>query len=164
MGYRILIAALFLVALFLSAACDPVPAPTPAVPAVEQAADGSQDLQARHGVLFKELRAMVKEMTETGRYDCCIESPCSHCALMVGGCSCGEGLRRGEPVCEECALMWMRGLGAESGIDPKTVRSFLEAERIINAEAARSGELQTMKGHKHKAKHKAKNKAKHKAH
>lgn len=42
---------------------------------------------------------------------------------------CGEGLRRGEPVCEECALMWAKGQGDEPSVDPESVRSFLEAMR-----------------------------------
>jgi hypothetical protein len=124
-----------LAALLMGMACDPPPeAAAPTAPAAEPA----QDLRERHGKLFKELRALVDELKAAGRYDCCIETPCSHCAMMAGGCSCGEGLRRGEPVCEECALMWVRGLGAETGVDPATVRSFLEAERIINAKAAKS--------------------------
>jgi hypothetical protein len=51
---------------------------------------------------------------------------------MAGGCSCGEGLRRGEPVCEECALMWKRGQGAEAGVQPNSVRSFLEMEHWMD--------------------------------
>jgi hypothetical protein len=47
----------------------------------------------------------------------------------MGGCKCGEGLRNGQPVCEECALMWQAGHGAEPGVDPASVRSFLEAKR-----------------------------------
>jgi len=139
MPHRLLI----LLALSLGLGCDR--APPSAVPAdlppaqmtAPAPAATTEDLRARHGRMFKELRAIVKDLEASGRYDCCIKEPCSHCAMMVGGCSCGEGLRRGEPVCEECALMWIRGLGAESGIDPKTVRSFLEAERIINAKAAK---------------------------
>lgn len=108
-------------------------------------------IAARQSKLFKELRGLVAELVESGRYDCCIEIPCSHCAMMSGGCSCGEGLRRGEPVCEECAIMWVRGLGAETGIDPATVRSFLEAERIINAKAkAHPGVTRPGKSQKHK--------------
>jgi|ETNmetMinimDraft_26_1059896.scaffolds.fasta_scaffold196606_2 hypothetical protein len=127
-------------------------APVPTQEATEEPTSQPKDLRARHGTMFKELRALVKELEASGRYDCCIQEPCSHCAMMVGGCSCGEGLRRGEPVCEECALMWIRGLGAESGVDPKTVRSFLEAERIINAKAAKS-HSEHQKKTKAKAKH-----------
>jgi len=135
MSHRLLV----LAALLMGLACDPPAevAPSPE-PAAEPAVETAQDLRERHGKLFKELRALVDELKVSGRYDCCIETPCSHCAMMAGGCSCGEGLRRGEPVCGECALMWVRGLGAETGVDPATVRSFLEAERIINAEAAKS--------------------------
>lgn len=147
MPHRLLIC----IALFLGLGCDPKSEQVPAAQEAAQAPAEPQDLRERHGAMFKELRAMVKELQESGRYDCCIETPCSHCAMMVGGCSCGEGLRRGEPVCEECALMWIRGLGAETGVDPKTVRSFLEAERIINAKAAKSAAKHSMKhGMKHK--------------
>jgi hypothetical protein len=79
--------------------------------------------------LQQELAQLVKDLGSAGRYDCCIEEPCRLCATRAGGCRCGEGLRRGEPVCEECALMWRRGKGAEPGVDAASVRSFLEAER-----------------------------------
>lgn len=59
------------------------------------------------------------------------------CATRTGGCRCGEGLRRGEPVCEECALMWRRGKGAEPGVEASSVRSFLEAERAGDPGACR---------------------------
>lgn len=148
---------LFVLLWGLSCGSAPSEHPEHASPTTDQASaapEPAKDLKARHGAMFKELRALVKDLQESGRYDCCIEGPCSHCAMMMGGCSCGEGLRRGEPVCEECALMWIRGLGAESGVDPATVRSFLEAERIINATAAESAA-------KHGATHGAKHGMKH---
>ena len=94
------------------------------------------DLEARRAALSEEVRGMMGELEAAGRYDCCIETPCKQCALRAGGCRCGEGLRRGEPVCEECALMWRRGKGAEPGVDPGSVRSFLEAEREMQSKAA----------------------------
>ena len=116
MAHRLII--LFALMWGVSCGSSPTEPPAAAEATATATAEPTKDLRERHGAMFKELRALVKEMQESGRYDCCIEAPCSHCAMMVGGCSCGEGLRRGEPVCEECALMWLRGLGAESGIDP----------------------------------------------
>ena len=153
--------------LALAVSCDPSPTADESqatAPIAEAEAEAPQpDLRTRHSAMFKELRGMVKEMQESGRYDCCIQEPCSHCAMMVGGCSCGEGLRRGEPVCEECALMWIRGLGDEAGVDPKTVRSFLEAERIINAKAAKSAAAHGAHGAGH-MKHSSKRKRARKKH
>jgi hypothetical protein len=103
--------------------CQPDP---PAVPLVPEAADPA-DFEARRRAIVGDLKALTSDLEAAGRYDCCIDKPCLHCARMAGGCRCGEGLRKGEPVCEECALMWRKGRGAEPGVDPASVRSFLEA-------------------------------------
>lgn len=95
-----------------------------------------REVEARRKALFTQIRAWVHDLEEAGRYDCCVATPCSHCAILAGGCACGEGLRRGEPVCEECAMMWAAGQGAEPGVDPADVRSFLEASRPRNAAGA----------------------------
>jgi hypothetical protein len=95
--------------------------PEPEVPVRDQ-------LEADRQQINQDLNKLIYELQAAGRYDCCIKSPCKLCALRGGGCKCGEGLRRGEPVCEECALMWLRGQGDEPNISPKDVRSFLEAE------------------------------------
>lgn len=87
------------------------------------------DFEARRVALGVEIRALIADLEAAGRYDCCIETPCNLCATRTGGCRCGEGLRRNEPVCEECAMMWAQGLGAEPGVEASTVRSFLEASR-----------------------------------
>ena len=99
------------------------PAPTPGPEPV--------DREARRRAIHAEVRSFVEDLEAGGDYDCCIKSPCSHCAMMAGGCKCEEGLARGEPVCEECALMWTRGQGKTPGVDPDSVRSFLEAERAM---------------------------------
>jgi len=83
----------------------------------------------RRAVIDAQTQALVDELQATGNYDCCVKSPCKTCATRQGGCKCGEGLRRGEPVCEECAMMWAMGRGDEPGVDPSSVRSFLEAAR-----------------------------------
>jgi hypothetical protein len=88
-----------------------------------------KDLETRRVELKDELRQLAKELEQQGRYDCCVEAACTQCALRMGGCACGESLRKGGPVCEECALMWMSGRGAEAGVDPASVRSYLEAGR-----------------------------------
>lgn len=81
--------------------------------------------------IFSALRIRVDQLTAAGTYTCCIQTPCSHCALMAGGCQCGPGLARGEPVCHECAMMWHRGQGSIDGVDPASVCSFQEAERAM---------------------------------
>lgn len=116
-----------------SAPPAPREAPAPAGAVAPVTADTSKaEVEARRQALFAQIRAWVGELDAAGRYDCCVKVPCSHCAVMAGGCRCGEGLRRGEPVCEECALMWAAGQGDEPGVDAGAVRSFLEASRPGN--------------------------------
>jgi hypothetical protein len=105
-------------------ACSSEPAEV-VVPTIEQE---RQDL-------VEGLEALVERSAAEGTYDCCTTTPCLHCVRMTGHCGCAEGLRRGEPVCEECAYHWQRGQGAIEGVDPKDVRSFLEAERAAKGEA-----------------------------
>lgn len=93
-------------------------------------------LEAERKALVEELQRLTRELEAEGAYDCCIASPCRQCALRTGGCRCGEGARRGEPVCEECALMWRRGQGAEPGVDPASVHSFSAAEERLDAARA----------------------------
>ena len=88
-----------------------------------------QSLEERRLAVAAELQAMIAMSTAEGTYNCCIKDPCTHCVRLTGHCACAEGLKRGEPVCEECAYMWTRGQGSIPGIDPKSVMSFLEAAR-----------------------------------
>src|SRR5687767_6414088 len=74
--------------LFLVACADPPPAPP--------------TLEDRRKAIAADVRALVADLEAAGRYDCCIQAPCNLCATRAGGCRCGESLRRGEPVCEEC--------------------------------------------------------------
>ncbi len=91
------------------------------------------DQKSHRAAIEAELRELVALLEKEGEYDCCTEHPCLHCGLRTGGCACGEGIRKGEPVCEECALMWAKGLGAEPTVDPGKVCSFLEADRVIRS-------------------------------
>lgn len=86
-------------------------------------------LQERHEAVKTGMADLVASLTAEGVYHCCVSVPCRWCALQTAGCACGPGLERGEPVCEECALMWTKGLGSVEGVDPDGVRSFLEAMR-----------------------------------
>ncbi len=90
------------------------------------------EVRDRRREIHNSLAEFSQQLEAEGRYDCCVKTPCTWCALNTGGCSCGEGLRRGEPVCEQCAYLWRRGQGDEPGIDPASVESFLEAERELN--------------------------------
>ena len=102
------------------------------VPAEKHVSAGSQSMtdaqvRDRRQRIHDDLAEFSRQLEADGRYDCCVKTPCTWCALNTGGCSCGEGLRRGEPVCEQCAYLWRRGQGDEPGIDPESVESFLEA-------------------------------------
>jgi hypothetical protein len=125
---------------FVLASCSVEPVP-PVAPSVEPSAaplgesvsmSDSQVRERRHEV-HDALVAFRDDLEAQDSYDCCTKEPCTWCALHSGGCACGEGLRRGEPVCEQCAYLWRRGQGDEPGVDPESVMSFLEAERAVNA-------------------------------
>lgn len=113
-------------------ACSTASEPLPEEP-VGLATELSIEEQRRE--LVAGLVALAERSAAEGTYDCCTKEPCLHCARMTGHCACAEGLRRGEPVCEECAYHWQRGQGSLEGVEPREVRSFLEAERLRRGEA-----------------------------
>lgn len=118
---------LFRVALCLAwLGCEPDAPPVPPTPHAEAAPPSFDE---RRVALVADLRAFVDDLTAAGRYHCCVSTPCTWCAELTAGCSCGPGLTRGEPVCEECAVLWTKGQGSVPGVDPSAVRSFLEARR-----------------------------------
>ncbi len=119
-----------LLALFLACAPPQPDPPTPDPAPLDRAA-----LEARRVALKTDVKALVAELSRAGRYDCCILIPCEMCAMRMGGCACGEGLRKSEPVCEECAMMWRAGQGAEPDVKPEDVRTFLEAEKEMTMRA-----------------------------
>lgn len=137
-----------IVGLLASGCGDPPGSPSAATAPTPAAVDSTDPaaLEARRVALRAQLKELVGDLTVAGKYDCCVEAPCNLCAMRAGGCKCGEGLRNGEPVCEECAMMWKRGNGAEAGVDPSSVRSFLEAEREMEAKAKREGGRSTADG------------------
>lgn len=114
----------------LLACADPAPV-TP--PPADAPADPAQ-FEPRRKELYAKLKDLRADLEEAGRYDCCVKNPCAYCAMRGGGCKCGEGLRRGEPVCDECAYLWLKGHGAEP-VDPDSVRGFTEAERQVQGKA-----------------------------
>lgn len=91
--------------------------------------NASEVFEARRKAVNVEVMALIADLEAAGRYDCCTAHPCKHCSLIAGGCRCGEGLRDGDPVCEECARMWEQGQGAEA-VPADSVRSFTEAARL----------------------------------
>lgn len=110
--------------------------PEPPVPADAPVALSPEQLESRRKEIVGAVKTLVGDLAASGRYDCCVEGPCQQCAMRMGGCKCGESARRGEPVCEECALMWRQGRGAEPGVDAAGVRSYLEAAREAEDRAA----------------------------
>lgn len=133
---------LVLLALALGCGVAPAPSPPPATALPPDAIEvvvvpsrppaNTREFEDQRQTIHAALRARVQQLTEAGTFQCCIKIPCTHCALMAGGCNCGPGLQNGEPVCHDCALMWQRGQGIIAGVDPKDVCSFLEAERSMN--------------------------------
>lgn len=115
--------------LILGLGCASGPAP-PAVPA-DRAPEVPARLayEARRVELDGMIRAYVQDLQAADRYHCCIRTPCTTCAMLAGSCACADGLRRGEPVCDECAMMWQRGQGVVPGVSKDQVRSFLEDSR-----------------------------------
>ena len=63
-----------------------------------------------------------KELSQDGKYNCCIDHMCDRCALDHGSCPCGDAVKRGKPVCPDCYAGWQRGDGIVQGVNPKKVK------------------------------------------
>ena len=68
-----------------------------------------------------ELATVKSQLAESGKYACCMKSPCNLCALNHGNCPCQAELKGGEGVCGECYAGWKAGRGNVEGVDPKKV-------------------------------------------
>ncbi|MBI3004595.1 MAG: hypothetical protein HYY49_04180 [Ignavibacteriales bacterium] len=69
------------------------------------------------------LQAAKSELTRQGKYNCCIEEPCSQCALDHQSCPCYDDLKKGKPVCPECYGGWQRGEGRDKKVKKSDVKT-----------------------------------------
>ncbi len=76
-----------------------------------------------------DLQMLKAELSETGKYACCIQDGCNMCLLHEGSCPCQHELESGRHVCVECYAGWQQGKGAAEGIKKEEVTtSFVKHE------------------------------------
>ena len=63
-----------------------------------------------------------KDLTQDGKYNCCIKDPCDRCALDHQSCPCANDVKAGKAVCPDCYAGWQRGDGIVKGVNPKKVK------------------------------------------
>jgi len=75
----------------------------------QQQAGGQLAFEERRGAILNELSEAINEAKLEGKYNCCIEPPCTMCYLGEwlwedGTCKCGEMIAKGEfgKVCPQC--------------------------------------------------------------
>ena len=85
---------------------------------------GAQNDSAAKAQKMQAMRELIKkkfELMKEGRYHCCIDGACNHC-VAEGGCTCGDDIKNGRPICEECYMGWLNGDGMVEGIDIKNIK------------------------------------------
>ncbi len=71
----------------------------------------------------EKLAAGKAKLASSGKYNCCVEEPCNHCALAESSCACADELKHGEAVCNECYGGWQEGKGAVPNIKKESVKA-----------------------------------------
>jgi hypothetical protein len=72
----------------------------------------------------KSLMKKKLQLINEGKYNCCIEEPCTMC-VEHGGCNCKNAVKNDKPVCGECYKGWEKGEGDVSG---KTLKDIKKGE------------------------------------
>ncbi len=63
-----------------------------------------------------EVEEAKNNLSQQGRYACCVDPPCSQCLLKYGECRCRDVIRKGGHACGECNDAWMEGKGIVEGV------------------------------------------------
>ena len=78
----------------------------------------------------KSLLAEAKqELTQSGKYKCCIKEPCDRCALDHQSCPCAAEVKAGKSVCPDCYAGWQQGDGVVKGVKPSKVKSSFHSHK-----------------------------------
>ena len=64
----------------------------------------------------KRLEAARKELTKSGKYQCCVKPGCDLCLTERGVCDCAASMAAGKGACGECLSGWQAGRGSMKGI------------------------------------------------
>lgn len=64
-----------------------------------------------------EVEEVKANLSQQGRYSCCIDPPCNQCLLKYGECHCRDVIRQGGSSCGECNEGWVEGKGIVEGVD-----------------------------------------------
>ncbi len=86
-----------------------------------------------------ELEEIKTALAQQGAYSCCVDPPCTQCALRPGECRCRDAVRKHGAACGECTHGWVEGRGIVEGVDAKEL---VERSRRAEDEALekKSGE------------------------
>ena len=68
-----------------------------------------------------ELKAEKSILAKAGHYNCCNAPTCDECAIAMNMCPCRDNLKKGDPVCGQCAGGWEAGFGDVEGVDASKV-------------------------------------------
>jgi hypothetical protein len=78
----------------------------------------------------KSLLAEAKqELTQDGKYKCCIKDPCDRCALDHQGCPCADDVKADKAVCPDCYAGWQRGDGIVKGVKASKVKGSFHSHK-----------------------------------
>ena len=66
--------------------------------------------------------AYVTKLRAAGRYNCCLESPCTACLYEDEHCACAAAVKSNDPVCGECYRGWQKGKGSVKGVKKEQIR------------------------------------------
>lgn len=70
----------------------------------------------------QDLKAAKRKLAKEGHYSCCNAPTCDQCTIAMNMCPCRNNLKKGDPVCGECADGWSVGHGDLEGVDASTVK------------------------------------------
>lgn len=79
-----------------------------------------------------ELEEIKTALAQQGAYSCCVDPPCTQCALRPGECHCRDQVRKHGAACGECTHGWVEGRGIVEGVNAKEL---VERSRRVEDEA-----------------------------
>jgi hypothetical protein len=103
----------------------------------DEKAEATRDQQASESSTANEkisqarslLAEAKRELTEEGKYSCCIKDPCDRCALDHQSCPCADEVKAGKSVCPDCYAGWQRGDGIVPGVKAEKVKGSFHSHK-----------------------------------
>jgi hypothetical protein len=69
-----------------------------------------------------DLKMVKADLTNNGKYNCCVQPACDWCLLHEGNCACYDNLKAKKEVCPGCGLGWHNGKGVVQGVKASQVK------------------------------------------